>query len=114
VALRRVLFNLVDNALRYGTSAHVTVREQNGIVRLRVDDNGPGIPEAHREDLMQPFSRMEASRSRETGGAGLGLAIVQTLVAAHDGTVSIGDAPKGGARITVTLPKFTPSTRAQD
>lgn len=81
VALRRILVNLVDNALRYGKSAHVAVSQKNGIVALSVVDNGPGIPEAHREDLMQPFARMETSRSRQTGGAGLGLAIVQTLVA---------------------------------
>ena len=111
VALRRVLFNLVDNALRYGKSAHLTVGADDGVVALRVDDEGPGIPEAHREDLMQPFSRLETSRSRQTGGAGLGLAIVQTLVSAHEGTVSIGDAPQGGARVTVTLPRFTPSVR---
>lgn len=114
VALRRVLFNLVDNALRYGTSAHVSLTAEAGIVKICIDDDGPGIPAAKRDELMQPFSRLEVSRSRETGGAGLGLAIVQTLVTAHDGTVSIGDAPKGGARITVTLPRFTPSTRAQD
>jgi signal transduction histidine kinase len=114
VALRRVLFNLVDNALRYGTSAHVSLTADAGILEICVDDDGPGIPAAKRDELIQPFSRLEVSRSRETGGAGLGLAIVQTLVAAHDGTVSIGDAPKGGARITVTLPRFTPSTLAQD
>ena len=114
VALRRVLFNLVDNALRYGTSAHVTVIENGGNVILHVDDDGPGIPEAHRSDLMQPFSRLETSRSRETGGAGLGLAIVQTLVVAHDGTLSIGDASTGGARITVELPRFAPSVSGLD
>jgi signal transduction histidine kinase len=113
VALRRVLFNLIDNALRYGTAAHLTVSEQDGIVMIHVDDDGPGIPEADRSDLMQPFSRLEPSRSRETGGAGLGLAIAQTLVAAHDGTLSIGDAPTGGARVTVDLPRFLPSGHRQ-
>ncbi len=114
VALRRVLFNVVDNALRYGASAHVSLRADAGILALCIDDDGPGIPPAKRDELMQPFSRLEASRSRETGGAGLGLAIVQTLVEAHDGTVSIGDAPEGGARITVTLPSFASSKRALD
>lgn len=114
VALRRVLFNLVDNALRYGTSAHVTLKADAGILELFIDDDGPGIPAAKRDELMQPFSRLEASRSRETGGAGLGLAIVQTLIAAHDGALSIGDAPKGGARITVTFPRFAPSNRNRD
>jgi signal transduction histidine kinase len=80
---------------------------------IHVDDDGPGIPEAHRSDLMQPFSRLEPSRSRETGGAGLGLAIAQTLVAAHDGTLSIGEAPTGGARVTVGLPRFLPSGHRQ-
>ncbi|MEO1536249.1 MAG: ATP-binding protein [Pseudomonadota bacterium] len=109
VALRRVLVNLVENALRYGKSAQISLRTDSATVTLIVDDKGPGIPEAQRDELMQPFSRLESSRSRQTGGAGLGLAIVQTLVAAHDGAVSISDAPGGGARITVTLPKFTPS-----
>ena len=113
VALRRILFNLVDNALRYGKSAHVTVNVQEEVVILRVDDEGPGIPEAHRDDLMQPFSRLEPSRSRQTGGAGLGLASVQTLVGAHDGTLSIGDGPTGGARITVKLPRFSPRAGSQ-
>ena len=108
VALRRVLFNLVENALRYGKSAHVTLKEAVGILELCVDDKGPGIPPEKRDELMQPFSRLEVSRSRETGGAGLGLAIVQTLVAAHGGAVSISDALGGGARITVTLPRFAP------
>lgn len=109
VALRRVLFNLVENSLRYGTSAHVSLTAEASIVKICIDDDGPGIPDAKRDELMQPFSRLEVSRSRETGGAGLGLAIVQTLVAAHDGTVSIGDAPQGGARISVTFPRFAPS-----
>lgn len=114
VALRRVLFNLCENALRYGKSAHVTLLADASIVTLRVQDDGPGIPEAHRDDLLQPFVRLEASRSRETGGAGLGLAIVQSLVTAHEGTVTIGDAPQGGASVAVNLPRFAPSVRRQD
>ena len=111
MALRRVLLNLVGNALRYGQSAHVHLLADEAIVTLRIDDDGPGIPEAMRADLMQPFARLEASRSRETGGAGLGLSIVQTLVSAHDGDVSITDTPGGGARVTVRLPRFAPTSR---
>lgn len=114
VALRRTLFNLIENALRYGKSAHVTIGMKDHHVTLYVDDEGPGIPETVRAQLMQPFVRLDGSRSRDTGGAGLGLAIVQSLVLAHDGTVSIGDAPAGGARITVELPRFIPSSRLQD
>lgn len=110
VALRRVLFNLIENALRYGASAHITLDADGRSVLLYVDDQGPGIPKERRETLMQPFSRLEASRSRQTGGAGLGLAIVQTLVAAHEGDVLISDATNGGARFIVTLPKFSRSS----
>jgi len=106
VALRRVLFNLIENALRYGASARISLGANARSVMLLVDDDGPGIPEESRDELMQPFSRLEASRSRQTGGAGLGLAIVQSLVAAHDGDITISDAPDGGARFMVTLPKF--------
>ncbi|MEJ8562165.1 ATP-binding protein [Yoonia sp. GPGPB17] len=70
VALRRVLFNLVENALRYGTSAHVAISANEHCVTLYVDDEGPGIPKDSRDELMQPFSRLEASRSRQTGGPG--------------------------------------------
>jgi signal transduction histidine kinase len=73
---------------------------------LTVDDEGAGIPPELREVLLEPFVRIETSRSRNTGGAGLGLAIVRNLIEAHEGTVTIGDAPKGGARITVELPLF--------
>ncbi|MEO1700555.1 MAG: ATP-binding protein [Pseudomonadota bacterium] len=114
MALRRVLFNLLDNALRYGKSAHVALRADGGNFELCIDDDGPGIPSAKRYEVMQPFSRLEVSRSRETGGAGLGLAIVLALVTANNGTISIGDAPIGGARIAVTLPRFTPSMCAHD
>ena len=77
-------------------------------VTLHVDDDGPGIPEAKRDELMQPFSRLEPSRSRQTGGAGLGLSIVQTMVTAHHGRLYLDDGPLGGARITVKLPRFSP------
>ncbi|MEL7344389.1 MAG: ATP-binding protein [Pseudomonadota bacterium] len=109
LALRRILFNIFENALRYGKSASVTLSPVGANVTLFVDDAGPGIPKEQRDELMQPFSRLEASRSRQTGGAGLGLSIVQTLVSAHDGHVEIDDAPTGGARIVVTIPKFRPS-----
>jgi len=75
-------------------------------VVLLVDDQGPGIPPEQREAVLEPFVRLESSRSRRTGGAGLGLAIVRNLVEAHQGQVTIDDAPGGGARFTVRLPAF--------
>jgi signal transduction histidine kinase len=71
-----------------------------------VRDGGPGIPEEMRALLLEPFTRGEPSRARNTGGAGLGLAIVQTLARAHGGTVEITDAPGGGAEVRVHLPLF--------
>lgn len=109
IALRRILFNLIENALRYGRTAHLTLNTDQTSVTLQIDDSGPGIPAAHRDDLLQPFSRLDPSRSRETGGAGLGLAIASTLVASHEGQLTIEDAPSGGARISMQLPQFRTS-----
>jgi signal transduction histidine kinase len=108
LALRRVAANLIDNALQYGHAAHVALEADAVQVLLTVDDPGPGIPIDQREALLEPFVRLEASRSRGTGGAGLGLAIVRSLVQAHGGQVSISDAPGGGARLRVCLPAFRP------
>ena len=86
----------------------VSLAADNVDVTLRVDDDGPGIPKAKREELMQPFARLEPSRSRQTGGAGLGLSIVQALVTAHHGRLYLEDGPLGGACIAVKLPRFFP------
>lgn len=106
LAFRRIVANLVDNALRYGGAAHVRVGVQGSEVVLTVDDDGPGIPPDQRAFLLEPFTRIETSRARATGGAGLGLAIVHRLATAHGGSLSIGDAPSGGARIVVRAPVF--------
>lgn len=106
LALRRVVSNLVDNALKYGRAAHVNIETDDQSVLLTVDDEGAGIPPDQREAMLEPFVRMETSRNRKTGGAGLGLAVVRNLVEAHAGAVAIADAPKGGGRFTVRLPLF--------
>jgi signal transduction histidine kinase len=106
VALRRVVANLIDNALKYGVAARVSVGATTTAVTLTVDDDGPGIPRDRRDEVLEPFVRLEGSRSRRTGGAGLGLAIARDLVDAHRGTLAIGDVPAGGARLTVQLPRF--------
>lgn len=108
LALKRVVFNLVDNALKYGKVAHVSVHMDTLRLILTVDDEGSGIPLDKRDILLEPFVRLEASRSRDTGGSGLGLAIVRNLVEAHNGTVAIADKPGGGGRIVITLPVFIP------
>lgn len=106
LALRRIVANLVDNALKYGNAAAVGLVVNSGNAVLTIDDEGPGIAPEHRDLLLEPFVRMESSRNRETGGAGLGLAIVQNLVDAHDGKIEILDAPGGGTRVVVRIPLF--------
>ncbi len=104
VALRRLFENLLDNALRYGGEAAVSLREQpKGRVEAWIDDRGPGIPEAFRERVFDPFFRVEASRSRDTGGSGLGLAVVRAIVQRHDGEIALEDRPGGGLRVRVAL-----------
>ncbi|WP_370600821.1 ATP-binding protein [Pseudomonas nitroreducens] len=96
-ALRRVLTNLVDNALKFGGSAQVEVeRDAQGIVCVRVLDEGPGIPEEELEEVVKPFYRVESSRNRSTGGTGLGLAIAQQLSQALGGTLSLSNRASGG------------------
>ncbi len=105
VALRRLFENLLDNAVRYGGEARAALqRRGEGRVEVLVDDRGPGIPEALRERVFDPFFRVEGSRSRDTGGTGLGLAVVRAIVRRHDGTVRLEDRPDGGLRVRVTLP----------
>ena len=99
--------NLVDNALRYGGAARLSLTTEAGEAVLTVDDDGPGVPPDQRDLLLEPFTRADASRARRTGGAGLGLAVVRSLAAAHGGSVAIGDAPSVGARMTVRLPLFS-------
>lgn len=112
LALRRVVANLVDNALRYGRRAHLALAVAGPEVVLIVDDEGPGIPPDQRGLLLEPFTRAEMSRARRTGGAGLGLAIVRSLVEAHGGGVAIDDAPTGGAQLTIRLPIFAAGSAA--
>ena len=106
LALRRVAANLIDNALAYGHAAHLSLSADEETLTLTIDDEGAGVPLELRDIMFEPFVRAEASRSRRTGGAGLGLAIVRSLVEGHDGTIGVGDAPGGGARFTIRLPRF--------
>ena len=108
LAMRRVIMNLIDNALRYGEKeVSVATRTENGAVILEVSDRGPGIPASEIERLKQPFTRMEIARS-DKGGAGLGLAIVERVVHAHGGRFDLLAHEGGGliARIQI------PATRA--
>ncbi len=111
LALRRVVANLADNAIKYGGSAHLRSTIIGNDILLTIDDEGAGIPPEQRQAMLEPFSRLETSRSRGTGGAGLGLAIARGLIEAHGGRLTIEDAPSGGARISVRLPLWPRRSR---
>ncbi|PKL93265.1 MAG: PAS domain-containing sensor histidine kinase, partial [Gemmatimonadetes bacterium HGW-Gemmatimonadetes-1] len=101
-ALRQVLTNLVDNALRYvSTGGLVAVRaeREGGGIMLSVEDDGSGIPAEHLPRIFERFYRVDASRSRDEGGTGLGLSIVRHILEAHGGTVSAESAPRQGTTI---------------
>ena len=103
--LKRCLANLIDNALAYGGSATVRIDDHDGQVALHVLDHGPGIAEAQLEQVFEPFFRLEASRSRATGGSGLGLGIARNIARAHGGDVVLHNRPQGGLEAVLTLPR---------
>ncbi|MCJ7671791.1 MAG: HAMP domain-containing histidine kinase, partial [Acidimicrobiia bacterium] len=101
----RVVTNLLDTACRHAAArVGVALVSEDHEVVLTVDDDGPGIPVADRERVFERFTRLDEGRSRDAGGFGLGLAMVQTIVERHGGSVSVGDAALGGARFVVRLP----------
>lgn len=103
--LEHVVSNLLDNAGRFADSSiQVSLNANDEHAILTVDDDGPGIPEHMREDVLNRFVRVDESRERGTGGAGLGLAIVSEIVHVHSGEIVISDSPAGGARVRVMLP----------
>lgn len=105
VALRRILTNLIDNALKYAGSAALCVRMlPDGVVTISVLDNGAGIPPEKLEAVFQPFYRLEASRNRSSGGTGLGLAIARQLAQAIDASLTLANRDGGGLEARLTLP----------
>ena len=101
--LRRVVANLVNNALRYGKRADVSVQPQDDAVLIVIEDAGPGIPAAQLDAVMQPFFRLESSRNRLTGGSGLGLYIARDLIARQGGVLTLANRAEGGLRATIAL-----------
>ena len=107
LAMKRAFANLVDNALTYGGSARVTLTDSDGALRVLVDHSGPGIPDEDLERVFEPFQRLDASRNRQTGGVGLGLAIVRQGVEREGGIVRLTNRPEGGVRAEVIIPHRT-------
>ena len=107
-ALRRAIGNLIDNGLKYGSKVSVEAVQDSGTLRITIDDAGPGLPENELERVFEPFYRLESSRSRETGGVGLGLAIVRQIARGHGGDVVLENRAGGGLRAVLSLPLGNP------
>lgn len=102
--LHRAFSNLVHNASKYGDGqVKVTLQLSETEVAIHIDDNGPGIVPEERERIFEPFTRLDSSRNRESGGYGLGLAIVRQIMTLHRGTVTVSDASLGGSRFTMSF-----------
>lgn len=103
-ALRRILANLIDNALNFGSEVRVRVESAPGRLAIAVLDNGPGIPPDQLEAVLKPFYRVESSRNRSTGGTGLGLAIAQQLATAMGAQLVLANRAEGGLEARLTMP----------
>lgn len=103
--LKRAFTNLIENALKYGHRARVSLEATADRVLIAVRDEGPGIPVEHQDKVFLPFYRVEGSRARSTGGSGLGLSIVKTVVDAHDGEIELHNMPGKGLEVLISLPR---------
>jgi protein-histidine pros-kinase len=105
VALRRALWNLIENGVKFGKSVDIALSETPDAIRILIRDHGHGLPAEEMERVFEPFYRSESSRNRETGGTGLGLAITRNLLRVQHGDIGLGNHPEGGLLATVTLPR---------
>jgi two-component system, OmpR family, osmolarity sensor histidine kinase EnvZ len=103
-AFRRCIANLVSNAARFAASISITGHRDHRYLTVTVDDDGPGIPPAMREEVFKPFLRLDDARNQDEGGTGLGLAIARDIARSHGGDITLGDSPLGGLRASVRVP----------
>ena len=106
LAIRRCLVNLIDNAVKYGHHAHVSVERLVGAARIRIRDGGPGIDPDQMARVFEPFYRIETSRSRESGGTGLGLTIARNIAEQHGANVVLSNHADGGLEVTLVVPEY--------
>ncbi|MGH8732947.1 MAG: sensor histidine kinase, partial [Burkholderiales bacterium] len=104
-ALRRCLENLVENAVRYGSSAEIDIEDSPQRLTIAICDRGPGIPESELERVFEPFYRLDDSRNMDSGGTGLGLSIAREIARGHGGEVTLRNAARGGLVAEVALPR---------
>jgi signal transduction histidine kinase len=103
-ALKRAIVNIVENAVRYAGAVELSLERDGEEAVITIADHGPGIPAAERENVLRPFYRCEESRSRDTGGIGLGLSIAADAIASHGGQLALSETPGGGLTVEVRLP----------
>ena len=104
VSLKRAFTNVIGNALKYAEDVTVHLKPDGGFISIEVIDNGPGIAESEFEKVFEPFYRIEGSRSRETGGSGLGLTIAKAILTEHGGSIVLANRKEGGLRVSIQLP----------
>ena len=104
VALKRCVGNLVANAQRHADHVRIAGKREQEFVSIIVDDDGDGIPPAHREDVFRPFYRLDEARNQDESGAGLGLAIARDIARSHGGDIVLTDSPLGGLRAVIRIP----------
>lgn len=104
-ALKRCLGNLIENAIKYGKTAHVVIDDNDQRLELKILDKGPGLPDAELEKVFEPFYRVEASRNRDSGGNGLGLAIAKNVIELHGGRIALSNRAGGGLEVVLALPR---------
>ena len=109
--LKRAINNLVSNGIRYGKQVEISIIDSPRQLRIFIRDHGPGIPEADRERVFEPFVRLEPSRNRDSGGSGIGMAITRNIARWHQGDVYLDNAPDGGLIAEIRLPRQTPAAR---
>ena len=103
--LRRAIRNLIENGVKYGGAATVSVRDGGREIAIEIADQGPGIPDDELARVEEAFYRVEPSRSRETGGSGLGLTLARAAALAHGGRLKLENRPEGGLKASLILPK---------
>jgi two-component system osmolarity sensor histidine kinase EnvZ len=103
-AMKRAVANLVSNAARYADQIVIRAATERDWLRIEVDDDGPGIPEAERENVFRPFYRLEQARTQDEGNSGLGLAIARDIAKSHGGDVTLGESSMGGLRAIIRVP----------
>jgi len=110
-ALKRCIGNVVENAVKYGSAAHIVVEDGSELLQIRVVDEGPGIPPSALERVFEPFYRLDESRSRDTGGTGLGLSIARSVAENHGGTLTVRNSAPRGLEAILKLPRLGEAVR---